>query len=216
MTLEDFILEKNYRKLSDKEIAKGKGHLKVYGTNEPMPWAQIYTRIAAGQPLEEVTRMYGHSRQLALWAQQEGVTLNPVLEDTIEKEVEHRQRISALANASPDVTSTLMEMVNEIAPDFQTNLAILADKVVKKGITMLDNQFLESTDLVNIMKAGQQASDTTGHTQRHANASQSSTNIQVTGFRVVRDSPPTPAEQITERDTTVIDVTPPSADKDPQ
>lgn len=193
MTIDEYIAHKKFKSLSPKELEQGKNNLKVYGTSEPMPWSTIYTRLASGQPMEEIASMYGHGRKIALWAVKDGVTVQPVLTEAIEEEVKHRERISNLTNASPDVTNVLMERVNEVAPDFQTKVAIFADKVVQKSIAMLDQQFLESSDIVNLTKAVQISTDTVGVTQRHANAaSQNTNNFKIEGFKFVLDAPPEP------------------------
>ncbi len=193
MTIEEYITHRKCKPLTDKELQQGKNSLKIYGTSEPVPWATVYTRLAAGQPMEELASMYGHGRKIALWAQQDGVTIQPLLEETVEAEVEHRERLQAITNASPEVATTLMEMVNEIAPDFQSKVAQFASKVVDKSISMLDQKFLESSDIVNLTKAVQTSTDTVGVTQRHASAANVNTNnFAIEGFEFVLDSPPTP------------------------
>lgn len=191
MTIDEYISAKKLKPLTAKELEQGKNNLKIYGTSDPIPWSTVFTRLAAGQPMEEVAHQYGHGRKIALWAQQEGVEVQPLLADTVEEEVAHRKRVQAITNASPEVAGTLMEMVNEIAPDFQTNVAVFADKVVTKSIAMLDQKFLESSDIVNLTKAVQTSTDTVGVTQRHAAASsQTANNFKIEGFRFVLDAPP--------------------------
>jgi hypothetical protein len=197
MTIEEYIEAKKCKPLTEKELQQGKNNLKIYGTSEPMPWSTIYTRLAAGQPMDEIAKMYGHGRKIALWAQQDGVAVQPVLTETVEEEIKHRKRVDALTAANPEVAGTLMEMVNEIAPDLQTKVVQFADKVVQKSIDLLDNQYLESSDIVNVTKAVQTATDTVGVTQRHAAAAKvTNNNIKVQGFDFVLDAPPEEPEAI--------------------
>ena len=184
MTLDEYITERNYKPLTPKEIANGKSKLRIYGTNEPMPWSTIYTRIAAGQPMEEITSIYGHARKISLFAQLEGISHQPQLEDIVQNEVQQRKQIQAIANQSEEAAQTLMMMVNEIAPSFQEEVALFSNEVVQKARRKLKEQFLEATDILALTKAVQTVTDTTGHTQRFANAANTTnnTNIQVAGF----------------------------------
>ena len=188
MTIEEYIIERKCKPLSKKELSQGKSQLKIYGTAEPMPWSTIYTRLAAGQGMDEIAHMYGHGRKIALWAQQDNVMVQPLLEQTVEKEIEHRERLQAITNADPEVASTIMEMVNEIAPDFTTKVAQFADKVVSKSLAKLDDKYLEAADIVSLVKAVQGTTDIVGHTQRHANATQITNNSnKIVGFGVILD-----------------------------
>jgi len=184
MTLDEFIEYKQFKPLTEKEIANGKSKLRIYGTNEPMPWSTIYTRIAAGQDMEEIAHMYGHARKIALFAKLEGITEQPPLKEIVEDEVRQRKTLQTIANKSPEAAETLMQMVNEIAPSFQEEVAMFANEVVIKARTKLKEQFLEATDILALTKAVQTVTDTTGHTQRFASANNTTNNthIQVAGF----------------------------------
>ena len=188
MTVEEYIVSKKLKPLTPKEKEQGKNSLKIYGTSDPIPWSTVFTRLASGQPMEQIAQQYGHGRKIALWAQVEGIEVVPFLEETVEKEIEHRERMDKLTNASPVITTLLMERVNEVAPDFQTKVAQFASKVVDKSITMLDQKFLESSDIVNLTKAVQTSTDTVGVTQRHAAAGNTNhNNFQIEGFEIVLD-----------------------------
>jgi hypothetical protein len=190
-TLDEYILLNNFKPLTDKEIEKGKANIKIYGTLEPMPWATIYTRLSAGQPIEEIVKMYGHKRQIALWAQLEGIAPQQPLVDIVEQEVAHRKQISALANVNPDAATTLMMMVNEIAPDFTQKVALFSEEVVDKSRKLLKGKFVEATDILNLAKAVQTVTDSVGVTTRHASAvSMNNTKINVTGFAFIPDIKP--------------------------
>ena len=194
MTLDEYIEHKEYKPLTEKEISNGKSRLRIYGTNEPMPWSTIYTRIAAGQPMEEITSIYGHARKISLFAQLEGISHQPKLEEIVQTEVQQRQTLQAVANQSEEAAQTLMMMVNEIAPTFQQEVAEFANEVVVKARTKLKEPFLEATDILALTKAVQTVTDTTGHTQRFASQGNTTNNtmIQVEGFDFQLDNAPIP------------------------
>ena len=191
MSLDEYIKFKNFKPLSEKEIAHGRTALRIYGTQEPMPWGTIFARIESGQDIEEIGKQYGHARKIALFAKLNGVDIDPVKQEFVETEAEHRKQIQHIANTEGvEVATTLLQRVNEIAPDFDTNMAILADKMVKKAISKLDDKFLEASDMLNIAKAVQTTTDTIGKTQRHASATSIHTGkIEVQGFSFVLDVP---------------------------
>ena len=198
MNLESYIKEKKYKPLTDKELAKGKEALRIYGTQTPMPWATIFTRIESGQDIEEIGKQYGHARKIALYAQLAGVTTDPALQTFVETEAAQREQIQEIANThGVDKAATLLQRVNEIAPDFQTDLATFASKMVKKAIGKLDDRFLEASDMLSMAKAVQTTTDVVGVTQRHASASVINTgDIKVSGFDFVLDMPPVETDVI--------------------
>jgi hypothetical protein len=207
MTLDEFITHKGFKPLTEKEISNGKSKLRIYGTNEPMPWTTIYTRIASGQDIEEIVRQYGHARKLTLFAQLEGIGPQAELEEIVAEEANLRKRVQAVANKNPEAAQTLMDRVNEIAPDFSTNVAMFADEVVTKARKKLTEQFIEATDILALTKAVQTVTDSTGHTTRHASqASTTNVQIQVAGFTF--DEVDMPPEQLNDANQAIIDVTP--------
>ncbi len=207
MTVDEFIIENKIKPFSPKELAKGKSHLKIYGTQDAMPWDTIYTRLAAGQPMEEIAKMYGHKRQIALWAQQEGVQVQQPLVELLEQEVTHRKTLTAIADKNPDAANTLMDMVNEMAPDFTQSVALFSSEVVAVSREKLKGKFIEATDILALAKAVQTVTDSTGHTVRHASAASHTTNrIAVTGFTFIPDLAP---DEVTRSDADakqVIDI----------
>lgn len=207
MTLDEFIADRGFKPLTEKEISNGKSKLRIYGTNEPMPWTTIYTRIASGQPIEEIVQQYGHARKLTLFAQLEGIAPQPELENIVQDEIDNRKRIQAVANSSEEAARTLMDRVNEVAPDFATNVACFADEVVTKARSKLKDTFIESTDILALTKAVQTVTDSTGHTTRHASqTTNANVHIQVAGFTFDEiDLPPEQREAATQA---IIDVTP--------
>lgn len=196
MNLDEYIEHHAFKPLTAKELEKGKSHIKIYGTQDTMPWSTIYTRLAAGQPIEELVKMYGHKRQIALWARLEGVTPQQPLIDVLEQEVTHRKTVQAIAKADPTAAATLMEMVNEIAPDFTQEVALFSSELVQKSRDLLKGKYIEATDVVNLAKAVQIVTDSVGVTTRHAAAASKTVNhIAVTGFSFLPDIAP---EDVTE------------------
>lgn len=203
-SLDYYIIANGFKPLTAKELEKGKTHVKIYGTTEPMPWSTIYTRLSAGQPIEEIVKMYGHKRQIALWAQLEGVTAQQPLVDIVENEVMQRKKLGAIAKENPAAAETLMEMVNEIAPDFTRKVALFSEEVVDRSRELLKGQYIEATDVLNLAKAVQTVTDSVGVTTRHASASKNTVNnISVSGFSFLPDIAP---EEI-EADTIEIEET---------
>ena len=207
MNLDEYIEDKGFKPLTDKEIERGKANLKVYGTQQDMPWSTIFTRIAAGQPIEELAHSYGHGRKIALFAKLEGVTVEPILEDTIKQAVDHRATMNAIAEQSPEVAATMMEMMNEIAPTFQQKVAVFLDKAVDVATEKLESKFIEASDIDVLVRAVQRATDTTGHTERFSTSNNgASLSVQVTGYDVVLDyQPPNHQEVINAIDAEIAD-----------
>ena len=191
LTIDDvdqYIQLKNYKPLSEKEKAKGKTYLRIYGTQDPMPWSKIYGQLALGQPLAELAYQYGHGRKIALWAREEGVVINTAQTELVQENVKVREKIQEIANESPEEAISLLDRVNTLTPNFQDNVAIFADKVVKTSITKLDNKYIEPSDIKQLADAVQKVTDTIGVTQRHAaGVNISNTKIAVTGFDFVLD-----------------------------
>jgi hypothetical protein len=191
MTIDEYIAARKCKPLTPKELSRGKNYLRIFGTKDPMPWNTIFTRLAAGQSMEDIAKMYGHGRKIALWAKEENVQVDPTLNTAVAEEIEHRKRMTTIANDDPATATTIMEMVNEIAPDFTQKVAMFASKVVDVATKKLEDKFLEASDMQALTKAVQTATDTTGHTARHAaSANITASNIQVEGFSFVLDAPP--------------------------
>jgi hypothetical protein len=171
-----------------------------------VPWSTVYTRLSSGQPILEVIKQYGHGRKIALWAQADDVQLDVPLKDTLTKGVEARQAIQHVANHDPDTAKTLLQRMNELTPDFQSNVAVFADKVVRKAIDKLDDKYLEPADMEKLTNAVQKSTDIIGVTQRHsAGVNINNNEIQVQGFEFVLDSGPALSqEQQTEQVTEAI------------
>lgn len=201
MTPEEYLKDKDAKPLSDQEIKRGKKSLRVFGTDDPMPWDEIYTRIAAGMSMEDIAHIYGHGRKIALWAIKDKIELNPTISDALDSEITQRRTIQAIGEQNPIAAQTIQDMANEYAPDSAKKASLLADKLIQAGSDVLDREVTNkmtgkkakaytSLDLVNISKALQTSTDVLGLTQRHASATQiGSAQIQVSGFTFALDEP---------------------------
>ncbi len=195
--LEEYIELRKFKPLSPAELTKGKDHLRISNTDALMPWTTIYTRLSSGQPIHEVIYQYGQGRKLALWALEDGILLDETLEQIVEQEAQIRDDIQEIAADTPEVALTLLQRVNELCPDFQTNVATFADKMVQKAISKLNEDFIEAADMEKLANAVQKTTDIIGVTQRHASGVQiSNTTVQVEGFKFVLDAPPPKVEAI--------------------
>ncbi len=191
--IDRYIELKKYKPLTEKEISKGKESLRIYGTQDPMPWSTIFTRLASGQPIEELAYQYGHGRKLTLFAKLNNVQLDKELSDIVTQETNTRNKIVKIANDDPNTAITLLQRVNEECPDFQSNVALFADKLLQRAITKLDDKYIEASDMEKLANAVQKSTDIVGVTQRHASAVNiaNTNNIAVSGFDFVLDPPPT-------------------------
>jgi len=141
-----------------------------------------------------IEEMYGHGCQIARWAQRDSIQIDPTLYEAVASEIEHRERIATIADKDLTEAITLMNMVNEIAPDYTQKVALFSSKLVNKAIRLLDTPTLAPDDLTSLAKAVQTSTDTVGVTQRHASAASITNNsVKVTGFDfVLDDTPPLP------------------------
>ena len=186
-----FIELKGFKPLSEKELHRGKS-LKIYGTQNDMPWNTIYNRMASGQPLSEIGKQYGHLRKLVLWAKMDGVTLDQQTQDIIKREQTIRKEIIEVANDDPEKAKTLLDRVNEVSPDFQQNVALFADKLLIKATEKLNDKFLEPQDFTHLATAVQKVTDTVGITQRHSGGININNNSLAIpeGFGLIAATPP--------------------------
>jgi len=201
MTPQEYLKFHEHGPLTTAELNLGKDRLNIYNTDTPMPWTEVYTRIGAGMSMEHIAHIYGQGRKIALWAQRDGIFPNESMETLLDDEITQRRKMQQIEQAEPIVAHTLKEMANEYAPDAAKNIATFANKLVEVATTKLDTPRVTSLDLVNLMKAVQTASDTLGHTQRHANAASLTHNeIAVQGFSFKK-----PQALIDEENATVIE-----------
>jgi len=196
----EFAKQRNYRPLTTKELAKGKESIKIFGTDTPMPWGKIYSKIRLDLPYEDIGYEYGHLRKIILWAEHDGITADPTVSKMFDDEVKNRSLQKEIAKIDPLVVETMQEAVNAYAPDVRKDVVIFASALVKKAIHGVNDDDATSNDINNYAKAVQTVTDTLEVTQRHSagiNVNGAS-SVQVQGFEFVLDTPP-------EKD--VIDVT---------
>jgi hypothetical protein len=197
MTPQEYVDFHGHKPLTPNELNIGKTRLNIFNTDTPMPWDEVYTRIAAGMGMEHIAHIYGQGRKIALWAIKDGITPNDTMSQLLDDEIEQRRKMQAVEIQNPVAAHTLKEMANEYAPDAAKNIATFSNELVVRAKNKLQEQRITSLDLVNLAKAVQTASDILGHTQRHANAASLTHNeIMVQGFDFQLDAP---------QDTTVIE-----------
>lgn len=194
-TPQQYIDEMKPKPLTQAELKRGKESLCISGTDEPMPWEEIYSRISMGMDMGQIAHIYGHGRKIALWAVHDNVETNDTLSQLLDDEIIQRKKIDALTEVAPVVSNTLMEMANEYAPDVSKQAVMLSADVLKRASKIVNEtdpkKAANSLDLVNIMKAQQMVTDSLGMTDRHASqVSHTQNNIQVEGFTFSLDTPP--------------------------
>lgn len=191
MTPDEYIEFHDFKPLTKKELKKGKNSLKIYGTDEPMPWTEIYTRISAGFSMAHIAQIYGHGRKIALWAIHDNIQYIPELKEVLDGEINQREKVSALQQANPVVAKTMLEMANEYAPDVGKKVVMLSSSLVDRAQTLINSEDSTSSDLLNIAKAVQTMTDTIELTQRFSSGVQvNNNNISVSGFHFELDAPP--------------------------
>ncbi len=207
MTPKQYAQLKSYKPLSKKEKEKGKSHLKIYGTNEPLPWSEIYTRIASGQSMEEIAKMYGHGRMITLWAIEEGVEPRKDYEEAVSTSIEARERIREIAKTDPTAAKTLMEIANETRPDLATEVVLASADIIDRVRDLVRGDYVQPSDMPHLAKAIQTCTDTIGITQRHASqAAINAQNVTITGFDFVEDNGPPQSQSTTDAtDAEIVD-----------
>lgn len=192
MNPQEYIEAKKIKKLSKKELQNGKDVVKISGTKIPMPWNEVYARIAMGVSMEDLDVKYGNIRKIALWAVHDNIEFNPFLSDIVDDEIMQRRKFKEVGLESPIVAKTMLEIVNEYAPDVGKEVAKLSYNLVKKAQTIV-NDDCTSKDLQNIASAVQTMTDTVEITKRHSNASNVNVGVNTpNGFTFVLDEEPKP------------------------
>jgi len=180
----------NFKPLTDSEV-KSRNKLKIYGTDELMPWTDIFTRISAGMPIEDLVEKYGHARKLTLFAILDGIEPIQDIVDFVDKEIAQRRAMMRVEEQNPVAARSMKEMINEYAPDVARSFIELTAAMIKKGQTELNDPECTTNDMKNIAAAVTQMTDAAEITQKfNTNAGQVGLNIQVSGFDFVRDEPP--------------------------
>ena len=190
MTPKEYIKKNDYQPLSQVEL-NTKNKTKIFGTEDLIPWDEVYTRISAGMDMEDIAEIYGNGRKIALWAVHDDIGYSEPLATLVDTEIEQRRKMQTLDKINPTVAKTIHDMANEFAPDVSKSVALFAKELVEKSRTLAGEESVTSGDLLNLAKAVQTTTDVLGLTQRHANAANQTTNhIAVTGFTFELDAPP--------------------------
>lgn len=194
-TPQQYIDEMKPKPLTQQEIKRGKESLCIAGTDTPMPWEEVYTRISAGMDMGHVAHIYGHGRKIALWAIHDDISTNETMSNLLDDEITQRRKMDALTEVAPVAANTLMEMANEYAPDVAKKAVLLSMDVLKRASKIVNEtdpkKGATSLDLVNIMKAQQMVTDSLNLTDRHASqVNNTQNNIMVEGFTFSEDTGP--------------------------
>jgi hypothetical protein len=191
MTPKEYAEANKHRPLSDREREKGKDQLTYYGSTELIPWSEIYTRVRAGQPIEDICKIYGNERKIVAWIIEDKIEYSEEYEDLVVTEIEQRRKVEEIAKSDPIAARTLKEIVNEYAPDVNKLAATLSSSILSQAVAIAKRPTATSTDLLNLATAQQKTLDTLGISQRHAAASQQTNNqYNIQGFTFVEDKPP--------------------------
>lgn len=190
MTPQEYVDFNDFKSLTNKELKKGKNSLRIYNTDEPMPWTEVYTYIAAGRSMLDIAEKYGHGRKIALWAIHDNIQYIPAINDAFIGEIEQRKKMDAISQTNPVVAKTMLEMVNEYAPNVGRDVALLSADIVKRAKAIINNDDCSSSDLLNIANAIQKTTDTVELTQRFSSGiSIGHATITPAGFDFVLDVP---------------------------
>ena len=181
MTPQEYIQQNNYQPLTPNELNRGKESLNIGNTQDPMPWEEVYTRIAAGMDMTHIAHIYGQGRKIALWAIKDNIELTTAVSTLLDSEIEQRRKMQSVEEQSPIAAATLHAMANEYAPDAAKNIAVFANKAILAATEDIHKDKRTTLDLVNLTKAVQTASDILGHTDRHAQSAQTTNNTVLTG-----------------------------------
>ncbi len=188
----EFIELNKIKPLTKKEHKKGKDTLCIHGTNQPMPWKEVYARIAIGEPIEKIADKYGHVRKIALWALEDEISHYVELGEVFVAEVEQRRKMDNIERANPTVAMTIREAANEYAPDAPRKAVNLSLALLDEGNKRVAEGECTTNDLKNLAEMMQKTTDVLGLTERHASNAGQQLNIQVEGFSIVQDLPPVP------------------------
>ncbi len=188
---EKYALEQEFKPLKKKELKKGKEAITIYGTKDPMPWNEVYTRIRSGNTMEDIVHIYGHARKVTLFAIIDGIDVQKEYVDAVDSKIVADRTMNAIEVVDPVAASTMREMVVEYAPDLQRKAIMLVDSAITKGQSIINGEECTSNDLKNVLAAIQIGTDITDVTQRHSTVGGNSvTQIQIDGFSIVEDINP--------------------------
>ena len=189
-----------FKPLTPKEKKRGKEKLTISGTDEPMPWAIIYSKIRIGEPIDNIAEVYGHKRKITLWAIEDNIEYIPELGETLIEEVGQRKKMDAIERADPTLALTIKETANEYAPDATRKAVTLGVALMDEGLKMAKSGDCSTNDLKNLSDMLQKITDTLEITKRHsAGVNVNTNNVKVTGFDFVLDEPEAIEAEIEEK-----------------
>jgi len=191
MTPEEYIEENALKPLTDVELDRGKDKLRISGTEELIPWTEVYARITARMSMEHIAEIYGQGRKIALFAKEDGISFDKVAMDFLDNEIQQRKQMAMLEETSPVVAKTMKEMANEYAPDVMKQISELSTATVKRANELIEDS--TTNDMKNIWDTMQKMTDTLELTSRHASAASISIGNQINSgaeFVVEIDVPP--------------------------
>ncbi len=199
MTPSEYIEINECKPLTDVELGRGKDKLRISGTEELIPWIEVYARITAGMKMTDIAEIYGQGRKIALFAMKDGITHDKVAMDFLDGEIRQRKQMAALENSNPIVAKTMKEMANEYAPDVMKRIVELSSATVKRSQELIDDA--TTNDMKNIWDTMQKMTDTLEITERHsAGVNIANSVIRVEGFKFEQDLPPSIEAEIVEED----------------
>ena len=197
MTPNEYIKENKLPLLTEAELERGKDKLRISGTEELIPWIEVYARITAGMKMTDIAEIYGQGRKIALFAIEDGITYDKVAMDFLDNEIKQRKQMAALEDSNPIVAKTMKEMANEYAPDVMKSIAELSSSTVKRSQELIEDA--TTNDMKNIWDTMQKMTDTLEITERHStSAGHGNISIAVQGFQFIEDTPPAVEVEIIE------------------
>ncbi len=188
---EIYAKDNNLKPLTKKELKRGKNKVKIYGTKDLMPWADVYVRIQGGNTFEQINTAYGNIRKIVLFAIIDEIDFNQAVSDTVDEHISHERKMMQIDKINPKAAMTIKEMANEYAPDLGMKVAKLSMSMVNKAQDILNEDGCSSNDLKNVATAIQTMTDTMELTQRHTTVGGNVLGtIQVEGFSFIEDKKP--------------------------
>ena len=194
MTPNEYYEHHKLKPLTSKEVKKGKRTLSISGTDDPIPWDEVYDRLAIGEPVENIAKEYGHVRKIVLFAIRDKVELNPILQQAVVDMVNNRETMREIEKVSPSTALTIHETANKYSPTLCQKIVTLSETSIIAMQKLVNNGECTTNDFKNISAATLTFSDIVGLTQRHASAANIKVDGHVDGFSIVADLPPIEAE----------------------
>ncbi len=183
---EQYAKDNDLKPLTDKELKKGKKKVKIYGTDDKMPWNDVYTRIRVGMRFEHINERYGNIRKIVLFAIKDGVDFEEALSEALDEKIVADRKFNNIEAVNPEAGGAMRDMVVEYAPDLKKKAINLVSSAIDRGQKIINSDDCSSNDLKNVLQAVQVGTDITDITQRHStNVGNANLSVQVDGFDFV-------------------------------